>query len=63
MITVAPGRRRAPRPAAPGAPTLREAREAADEADRQAALAEPVVQAALAAFPDAILESWPRKQA
>ena len=48
---------------APGAPTLREARDAAVEEERQAVLATPAVQAALAAFPDAILESWPRKQA
>lgn len=48
---------------APGVATLRETREAAVEEERQAALATPVVQAALAAFPEAILESWPRKQA
>lgn len=48
---------------AAGAPTLRETREAAAEAERQAVLATPAVQAALAAFPDAILENWPRKQA
>ena len=47
---------------APGQPTLSEARAAADETERQAALNMPVVQAALASFPDAILENWPRSR-
>ncbi|MES2754735.1 MAG: DNA polymerase III subunit gamma/tau, partial [Pseudomonadota bacterium] len=47
----------------PGAPTIAEARATAEEAERQAALDTPVVQAALAAFPDAILESWPKRSA
>ena len=46
----------------PGEPTLKERRDAAAEADRQAVLDTPVVRAALAAFPDAILEDWtPRR--
>ena len=48
---------------APGEPTLAEARAAAEAAERQAIMDLPVVQAALAAFPDAELESWPKNQA
>ncbi|KQM73329.1 DNA polymerase III subunit gamma/tau [Sphingomonas sp. Leaf20] len=44
---------------APGAPTLREAQDAADDAVRQAILESPIMKAAVAAFPDAKLESWP----
>ncbi len=44
---------------APGAPTLREAQDAADTAVRQAILESPIMKAAVAAFPDAQLESWP----
>ena len=44
---------------APGAPTLREAQDAADAAVRQAILESPIMKAAVAAFPDAQLESWP----
>jgi len=44
---------------APGAPTLREAQDAADDAVRQAILESPTMKAAVAAFPDAKLESWP----
>jgi DNA polymerase-3 subunit gamma/tau len=44
---------------APGQPTLREAQDAADEAVRQAILESPIMKAAVAAFPDAQLESWP----
>lgn len=47
---------------APGAPTLREKGKAEEEATRQAILATPLVQAALAAFPDAELETWPGKR-
>ena len=47
---------------APGAPTLREKDKAEEEATRQAILATPLVQAALAAFPDAELETWPGKR-
>ena len=47
---------------APGAPTLREKEKAEEEATRQAILATPLVQAALAAFPDAELETWPGKR-
>ena len=43
----------------PGAPTLREKAKADQEAVRQAALDTPLVKAALAAFPNAELESWP----
>ncbi len=43
----------------PGAPTLREAQDAADDAVRQAILESPIMKAAVAAFPDAKLESWP----
>jgi DNA polymerase-3 subunit gamma/tau len=45
----------------PGAPTLREAAKAAEEAERQAVLDSPMLQAALAAFPGAELESWTTK--
>ncbi|VXD05458.1 DNA polymerase III subunits gamma and tau [Sphingomonas sp. T1] len=44
---------------APGEPTLREAQDAADEAVKQAILESPIMKAAVAAFPDAKLESWP----
>lgn len=44
---------------APGEPTLREAQDAADAAVRQAILESPIMKAAVAAFPDAQLESWP----
>ena len=44
---------------APGEPTLREAQDAADAAVRQAILESPIMKAAVAAFPDAKLESWP----
>lgn len=44
---------------APGAPTLREAQDAADAAIQQAILESPIMKAAVAAFPDAKLESWP----
>ncbi len=44
---------------APGAPTLREAQDVADAAVRQAILESPIMKAAVAAFPDAQLESWP----
>ncbi|MES3042537.1 DNA polymerase III subunit gamma/tau [Sphingomonas faeni] len=44
---------------APGAPTLREAQDAGDAAVRQAILESPIMSAAVAAFPDAQLESWP----
>ncbi|MBI0474536.1 DNA polymerase III subunit gamma/tau [Sphingomonas sp. MA1305] len=44
---------------APGAPTLREKDKAEQEATRQAILGTPLVRAALAAFPEAELESWP----
>ncbi|MCK8455776.1 DNA polymerase III subunit gamma/tau [Sphingomonas sp. LB3N6] len=44
---------------APGAPTLREAQDAGDAAVRQAILESPIMKAAVAAFPDAQLESWP----
>ena len=44
---------------APGEPTLREAQDAADEAVKQAILESPIMKAAVAAFPDAQLESWP----
>ncbi|MGU3390978.1 DNA polymerase III subunit gamma/tau [Sphingomonas sp. M1A8_2b] len=44
---------------APGEPTLREAQDAADAAVRQAVLESPIMKAAVAAFPDAQLESWP----
>ena len=47
---------------APGEPTLKEAADAAAEADRQAVLATPLVEAALAAFPDAELIDWPKKR-
>ena len=43
----------------PGAPTLNEAGKAADEAAKQAILDSPMIKAALEAFPDAELESWP----
>ncbi|MGR6328213.1 DNA polymerase III subunit gamma/tau [Sphingomonas sp. XXL09] len=44
---------------APGAPTLREKDKAEQEATRQAIMETPLVRAALAAFPEAELESWP----
>lgn len=44
---------------APGEPTLREAQDTADAAVRQAILESPIMKAAVAAFPDAQLESWP----
>ncbi|MBC3940499.1 DNA polymerase III subunit gamma/tau [Sphingomonas albertensis] len=44
---------------APGEPTLREAQDSADAAVRQAILESPIMKAAVAAFPDAQLESWP----
>jgi DNA polymerase-3 subunit gamma/tau len=44
---------------APGEPTLREAQDAGDAAVRQAILESPIMKAAVAAFPDAQLESWP----
>ncbi len=44
---------------APGAPTLREQAKADSDAVRAAVLDTPLVKAALAAFPDAQLESWP----
>lgn len=44
---------------APGEPTLREAQDAADAAVRLAILESPIMKAAVAAFPDAQLESWP----
>jgi DNA polymerase-3 subunit gamma/tau len=44
---------------APGEPTLREVQDAADAAVRQAILESPIMKAAVAAFPDAQLESWP----
>jgi DNA polymerase-3 subunit gamma/tau len=46
----------------PGAPTLREDAKAAEEADRQAVWNSPMVQAARAAFPEAVLESWTTKR-
>jgi len=45
-----------------GAPTLRDTRKAAEAAERQAILNSPVVRAALAAFPDAELESWTQQR-
>ncbi|MBW4329504.1 DNA polymerase III subunit gamma/tau [Stakelama sp. CBK3Z-3] len=47
---------------APGEPTLRERRRADQEADRASVLAEPMVAAAMDAFPGAELASWTRKQ-
>ncbi|GGO98128.1 DNA polymerase III subunit gamma/tau [Stakelama pacifica] len=47
---------------APGEPTLREQRRANAEADRAAVLAEPMVAAAMEAFPGAELERWTRRQ-
>jgi len=44
--------------ATPGDPTLAEAAASREAADRAAVLATPVIAAALAAFPDAALESW-----
>jgi DNA polymerase-3 subunit gamma/tau len=44
---------------APGKPTLRETQDAGDAAVRQAILESPIMKAAVAAFPDAQLESWP----
>ncbi len=46
----------------PGAPTLRELEKQAEEDARTAILATPLVRAALAAFPDAVLEDWPGKR-
>ncbi len=46
---------------APGEPTLAEAKAAHEGAEKQAALDTPLVQAALAAFPDAVLENWPKR--
>ncbi|WP_374943640.1 DNA polymerase III subunit gamma/tau [Sphingomonas sp.] len=46
----------------PGAPTLREAAKAAEDAERQAVWDSPMVQAARAAFPDAVLENWSKKR-
>ena len=46
----------------PGAPTLRDGEKAADEAARTAILETPLVRAAMAAFPDAVLEDWPGKR-
>ena len=43
----------------PGAPTLADAERAGEAAVKQAILDQPVVKAAFAAFPDAILETWP----
>ena len=43
----------------PGAPTLADAERAAADAAKQAILETPAVRAALAAFPDAELETWP----
>ena len=43
---------------APGVPTLREAAKVAADAERQAIWDSPMVQAARAAFPDAVLETW-----
>ncbi|WP_242097028.1 DNA polymerase III subunit gamma/tau [Sphingomonas sp. CROZ-RG-20F-R02-07] len=46
----------------PGEPTLKEQRDAVAEAERQAVLDTPIVRAAFAAFPDAVLEDWsPRR--
>jgi DNA polymerase-3 subunit gamma/tau len=45
---------------APGEPTIAEAEAAAEAAEKQAIMDLPVVQAALAAFPEAELESWPK---
>ena len=42
----------------PGAPTLREQKQAADDAERQAVWDSPMLHAARAAFPDAVLETW-----
>jgi DNA polymerase-3 subunit gamma/tau len=42
----------------PGAPTLREAAKAVEDSERQAVWDSPMVQAARAAFPDAVLENW-----
>ncbi|MGI4732137.1 MAG: DNA polymerase III subunit gamma/tau [Janthinobacterium lividum] len=46
----------------PGAATLKEVEDAARDAERQAVLDSPLVQAAMAAFPDAELEGWTLKR-
>ena len=43
----------------PGAPTLAEGERAGEAAAKQAILDSPMIRAALAAFPDAELETWP----
>ena len=43
----------------PGQPTLAEAERAVEDAAKQAILDSPMIKAALDAFPDAELESWP----
>ncbi|MES2337575.1 MAG: DNA polymerase III subunit gamma/tau [Pseudomonadota bacterium] len=43
---------------AAGAPTVAEQQAADAEAERQAVLASPIVAAAIAAFPDAVLDTW-----